>query len=47
MDILLRFLTQSLKQNREELQRSEMLKRQRHMIQYDNWQTMRRDLKLA
>ncbi|MBA1157774.1 hypothetical protein [Microvirga mediterraneensis] len=41
MDILRRFLTQTLRENTEELQRSEMLKRQRHMIQYDNWQAMK------
>lgn len=47
MNLLRRFLTQTLRENREELQRSEMLKRQKHMIQLDNWQTMKRELKLA
>jgi len=35
MDILRRFLTQTLRQNREELARSEMLKRQILMIARD------------
>ncbi len=47
MDILLRFLTQTLRENTEELQRSEMRLKQVYMMQHDNWQTMRRDLKLA
>ena len=47
MDLLRRFLTQTLRENMDELHRSEMLKRQKHMIQFDNWQTMKRELKLA
>jgi hypothetical protein len=47
MDILRRFLIQTVRENREELQRSEARRNQVYMMQYDNWQTMRRDLKLA
>ena len=47
MDLLRRFLTQTVPENREELQRSEARRNQVYMMQFDNWQTMKRDLKLA
>jgi hypothetical protein len=47
MDLLYRFLTMSLRELQTELQLSEARRNQVYMLQYDNWQTMRRDLKLA
>ncbi|EIM30144.1 hypothetical protein [Microvirga lotononidis] len=47
MDIRRRFLTRSFRENLKELRRSEMLKKQKHMIQFDNWQTIKRELKLT
>jgi hypothetical protein len=47
MDTLLRFLTLTLRENQTELQLSEARRNQVYMMQYDNWQTIRRDLKLA
>jgi hypothetical protein len=47
MDILRRFLTQTLRENQTALQLSEMRKRQIHMMHVDNWQTMCRERLLA
>ncbi|WP_200879369.1 hypothetical protein [Microvirga sp. BSC39] len=47
MDLLRRFLTLSLRENQVELQLSEARRNQVYIMQFDNWQTMRRDLKLA
>ncbi|MBD2750693.1 hypothetical protein IC232_29020 [Microvirga sp. BT688] len=47
MNIVRRFPTLTLRENQTELQLSEARRSQICMMQYDNWQTMRRDLKLA
>jgi hypothetical protein len=47
MDILRRFLPLTLRENQTELQLSEARRNQVYMMQFDNWQTMRRNLKLA
>lgn len=47
MDLLLRFLTLTLRENQTLLQLSEARRNQVYMMQFDNWQTMKRDLKLA
>lgn len=47
MDILLRILTQSLRENQTGLQLSEMRRRQIHMMHVDNWQAMCRERLLA
>jgi hypothetical protein len=47
MDILRRFLSLTLREKLTELRLSEARRNQVYMMQYDDWQTMRRDLKLA
>jgi hypothetical protein len=47
VDILLRFLTQTLRENQTQLQLSEMRKRQMYMLQHDSQDAMRRGLLLA
>lgn len=47
MDILRHFLTMSLREWQTERQLSEAMRNQVYMVQHDNRQTMRRDLKLA
>jgi hypothetical protein len=47
MDILRRFLSLTLRENLTERRLSEARHNQVYMMQYDDWQTMRRDLKLA
>jgi hypothetical protein len=47
MDILRRFLTQTLRENQTELQLSEAGRNQVYIMQYDTWRTMRQNLKLA
>jgi hypothetical protein len=47
MDILLRFLTQTLRENQIELQLSEMRKKQVFMLHLDSEYSMRRELLLA
>lgn len=47
MDILRRLLTQTLRENQTEFQLPEARRNQVYMMQYENWQTMRRGLKLA
>jgi hypothetical protein len=47
MHLLCRFLTLTLRENQTEVQLSEARRNQVYMMQFDNWQTMRRDLKLA
>ncbi|KFG69579.1 hypothetical protein JH26_09610 [Microvirga sp. BSC39] len=47
MDILLRFLTRTMIANQKERQLSEARRNQADIMQFDNWQTMRWDHKLA
>jgi hypothetical protein len=47
MDILRRFLSLTLREKLTELRLSEERRNQVYMMQYDDWQTMHRDLKLA
>jgi hypothetical protein len=45
--VLRRFLTMSLRELQTKLQLSEARRNQVYMMHFDNWQTMRRELKLA
>jgi hypothetical protein len=47
MDILHRFLSLTFRENLTELRLSEARRNQVYMMQYDDWQTMCRDFKLA
>lgn len=47
MDLLRRFLTMPLRELQTALQLSEARRNQVYMMQFDNYQTMKRELKLA
>jgi hypothetical protein len=47
MDLLPRFIALSLRENQVELQLFEARRNQYYMMQFDNWQAMKQDLRLA